>query len=82
MQSMWPQATVSNPLIDSIICPSVLPSVRRVVCGPFDVFVFVFNIFDTRDDYYDYYYYQRGGSSVVMHLSSHWSPVEIMFLSV
>ena len=37
-QRMRPQATSSNPLSDSIICPSVRPVVR----GPFAVFVFVF----------------------------------------
>ena len=31
-QRMWPQATGSNPLSGSIICPSVRPSVRPSVC--------------------------------------------------
>ena len=47
------------------VCPSgrpvVRPVVRLVVCGSFVVFVFVFNILNTRDDYYYYNYYQCGG---------------------
>ena len=39
---MKPKATGYNPLSGSIICPSVRP----VVCGPFSIFVFVFNSFN------------------------------------
>ena len=53
-QSMRPEATGSNPLSVSIICPSVCSVVR----GPFDLF-FLYSIFliIERDDYYYCYYY-------------------------
>ena len=44
LQCMRTHATGSNPLSGSIICPSVRP----VVHGPFEIFVFVFNSFNTR----------------------------------
>ena len=45
-QCMRPQAMVPNTLSGSIICPYSHPIVRR----PFVFFVFLLNIFNTRDD--------------------------------
>ena len=67
VQRMRPKAAGSNPLSGSIIYPFVCPSVSPVVRGTFAIFVFVFNSFTTRDDYYCCYYYQCGGPASVMH---------------
>ena len=42
---MQTQASGSNPLSGSILCPSVRP----VVCGTFSIFVLVLNIYITRE---------------------------------
>ena len=51
---------------------SVRISSCPLVRGPFTIFVFVFNSFNTRYDYYYYSYEKCGGSSVAMHFPPKW----------